>query len=97
VTSTITGVIEAQDAILGRPHSGWTPMGRPGTRADAGAAIVALWAHDAGWITGQTIVVDGGAALHDHFAGTDIEGYRAGPGAGPREGTRAGIGFGQLR
>ena len=61
-------------------------MGRPGTPADAGAAIVALWAHDAGWITGQTIVVDGGAALHDHFAGTDIEGYRAGPGAGPVKG-----------
>jgi enoyl-[acyl-carrier protein] reductase III len=54
---------DAQDAILGWLRSGWTPLGRPGTPADIGGAVAALCSRDAGWITGQTIVVDGGASL----------------------------------
>ena len=54
---------QAQDAILAWLRSGWTPMGRPGTPADVGGAVAALCSADAGWITGQTIVVDGGASL----------------------------------
>jgi enoyl-[acyl-carrier protein] reductase III len=54
---------EAQDAILGWLRSGWNPMGRPGTPADVAGAVAALCSQDASWITGQTIVVDGGASL----------------------------------
>jgi enoyl-[acyl-carrier protein] reductase III len=42
---------------------GWNPMGRAGTPADIGGAVSALCLEDAGWITGQTIVADGGAFL----------------------------------
>jgi enoyl-[acyl-carrier protein] reductase III len=44
---------------------GWTPMGRIGTTADLGNAVSLLCAEEAGWITGQTIAVDGGASLMD--------------------------------
>jgi NAD(P)-dependent dehydrogenase (short-subunit alcohol dehydrogenase family) len=54
---------EAQQAILSWLREGWTPMGRPGTPADIGGAVAALCSADAGWITGQTIVADGGATL----------------------------------
>lgn len=54
---------EAEEAILSWLKSGWTPMGRPTTPADIGGAIAALCYPDADWITGQTIVVDGGATL----------------------------------
>ena len=54
---------EAQEAILGWLRSGWTPMGRPGTPADVGGAVACLCSRDADWITGQTIVADGGASL----------------------------------
>jgi NAD(P)-dependent dehydrogenase (short-subunit alcohol dehydrogenase family) len=54
---------EAQDAILGWLRSGWNPMGRPGTPTDIGGAVATLCSADASWITGQTIVADGGASL----------------------------------
>jgi NAD(P)-dependent dehydrogenase (short-subunit alcohol dehydrogenase family) len=54
---------EAQDAMLSWLRSGWTPMGRPGTPADIGGVVATLCTEDAGWITGQTIVADGGASL----------------------------------
>lgn len=54
---------DAEQAILGWMRSGWTPMGRPGTPADIGGAVAALCGADAAWITGQTIVADGGASL----------------------------------
>jgi enoyl-[acyl-carrier protein] reductase III len=54
---------EAQEAMLSWLRGGWTPMGRPGTPADIGGAVAALCTEDAGWITGQTIVADGGASL----------------------------------
>jgi NAD(P)-dependent dehydrogenase (short-subunit alcohol dehydrogenase family) len=54
---------EAQDAILSWLRSGWTPMGRATVPADVGGAVAALCSEDAGWITGQTIVADGGGSL----------------------------------
>jgi NAD(P)-dependent dehydrogenase (short-subunit alcohol dehydrogenase family) len=53
----------AQDQMLGWLRRGWTPMGRPGTPADIGNAVALLAADEAGWITGQTIAIDGGASL----------------------------------
>jgi enoyl-[acyl-carrier protein] reductase III len=46
-------------------HQRWTPMGRLGTPADVGNAVLLLCTDEAGWITGQTIHVDGGASLMD--------------------------------
>jgi NAD(P)-dependent dehydrogenase (short-subunit alcohol dehydrogenase family) len=40
-------------------------MGRLGTPADIGNAVVLLCSEEAGWITGQLIAVDGGAGLMD--------------------------------
>ncbi len=40
------------------------PVGRLGTPADAGAAVVYLASNEAGWLTGQTIALDGGATTH---------------------------------
>jgi NAD(P)-dependent dehydrogenase (short-subunit alcohol dehydrogenase family) len=54
---------EATEAMLSWLKQGWNPMGRPGTPADIGGAVAALCTEDAGWITGQTIAVDGGATL----------------------------------
>jgi len=39
------------------------PMGRLGVPADIAAAVAFLASTDAGWITGQTLVVDGGLTL----------------------------------
>ena len=52
-----------QDAMLAWLRSGWSPSGRPTTPADVAGAVAALCSDDAGWITGQTIVADGGATL----------------------------------
>jgi enoyl-[acyl-carrier protein] reductase III len=54
---------EAQAAMLDWLRGGWSPARRPTTPADVGGAVAALCTGDAGWITGQTIVVDGGASL----------------------------------
>jgi len=54
---------DAQDALLNWLRGGWNPMGRPGTPADIGGAVAMLCSDDAGWITGQTIVADGGTSL----------------------------------
>ena len=42
---------------------GWTPMGRLGTPADIGNVVALLCGEEAGWITGQLIVADGGSSL----------------------------------
>ena len=42
---------------------GLTPMGRIGTPEDAARLIAFLCSEDAGWITGQLIVSDGGYSL----------------------------------
>ncbi|HEX5283198.1 MAG TPA: SDR family oxidoreductase [Bryocella sp.] len=54
---------QAQDAIVGWLRDGWNPSGRLGSPEDIGGAVAALCSNDAGWITGQTIVADGGASL----------------------------------
>ena len=53
----------AQDAMLGWLRSGWNPSGRAGLPADIGGAVASICGEDAGWITGQTIIADGGASL----------------------------------
>jgi NAD(P)-dependent dehydrogenase (short-subunit alcohol dehydrogenase family) len=40
-----------------------TPLGRLGTPVDIAAAVALLVSPDAGWITGQTLVADGGYSL----------------------------------
>jgi enoyl-[acyl-carrier protein] reductase III len=62
---------------------GWTPMGRIGTTADLGNAVSLLCAEEAGWITGQTIAVDGGASLMDPGLPLAIQQPAAQPAAAP--------------
>ena len=64
---------EVQDATRAWHASGWTPMGRMGTPADIGNAVALLAAPEAGWITGQTIIVDGGASLMDTVFPLEIQ------------------------
>ena len=54
-----------QQLIRDHHHNGWTPMRRLGTPADVGNAVALLCSAEAGFITGQTIAVDGGASLMD--------------------------------
>ena len=54
-----------QDMVRDWHKGGWTPMGRLGTPADIGNAVTLLCSEEAGWITGQTIAVDGGSSLMD--------------------------------
>ncbi len=54
---------EGQDLIRTWHARGWTPMGRLCTPADVGDAVALLCADEAGFITGQTLYVDGGASL----------------------------------
>ena len=41
----------------------WIPLGRAGRPEDIAHALLFLASDEAHWITGQTIVVDGGATL----------------------------------
>ena len=53
---------------------GWTPMGRLGTPSDIGNAVAMICSEEAGWITGQLIDVDGGAALVDAHLPLEFQG-----------------------
>lgn len=53
----------AQGAIRDWHTQGWTPMRRLGTPEDIGNVVALLCREEAGWITGQLIVADGGASL----------------------------------
>ena len=64
---------EVQDYIRRWHQRGWTPMGRLGTPADVGNAVRLLCSEDAGFITGQTITVDGGASLMNVEVPTEIQ------------------------
>jgi enoyl-[acyl-carrier protein] reductase III len=55
-------------------ESGWTPMRRMGTPADIGDAVAMLCSEKAGFITGQTIHVDGGASIMDPVFPLPIQG-----------------------
>ncbi len=64
--SVLNSLPEAAQSVIRSWHqSGWTPMGRLGTPADIGNAVVLLCSEEAGWITGQVIAVDGGSSLMD--------------------------------
>jgi NAD(P)-dependent dehydrogenase (short-subunit alcohol dehydrogenase family) len=54
---------EAQDLIRSWHQRGWTPMGRLATPADVGDVVALLCSEAAGFVTGQLIMVDGGASL----------------------------------
>jgi 3-oxoacyl-[acyl-carrier protein] reductase len=43
-----------------------TPVGRPGTPDEVAASIIFLCSAEASYITGQTIVVDGGNTVQEH-------------------------------
>jgi 3-oxoacyl-[acyl-carrier protein] reductase len=43
-----------------------TPVGRPGTPVEVAAAVVFLCCAEASYLTGQTIVVDGGNVVQEH-------------------------------
>ncbi len=63
----------AQEMIRKWHQGGWTPMGRLGTPADIGNAVSLLCSKEAGWITGQTIAVDGGLSLMDAALPLEIQ------------------------
>lgn len=54
---------EVQGLIRDWHERGWTPMGRLATPADVGNVVSLLCAEEAGFVTGQIILVDGGASL----------------------------------
>lgn len=60
-------------AIKAWHESGWTPMGRVGTPADIGDAVMLLCMDEAGFITGQTLHVDGGASVMDPVFPLEIQ------------------------
>jgi len=66
---------EVFQAIKDWHESGWTPMGRLATPADAGNAVSLLCMDEASFITGQTIHVDGGGSLMDTAFPPAIQGF----------------------
>jgi NAD(P)-dependent dehydrogenase (short-subunit alcohol dehydrogenase family) len=54
---------EVQDAIKTWVEAGWTPMRRMGTPEDIANVYALLCTEEAGFVTGQTISVDGGSSL----------------------------------
>ena len=64
---------EVFQAIKAWHESGWTPLGRIGTPADVGNAVVLLCMDEASFITGQTLHVDGGASIMDPLFPLDIQ------------------------
>ncbi|MEA2296072.1 MAG: hypothetical protein QOE86_3711, partial [Solirubrobacteraceae bacterium] len=68
VNAVAPGVVRTRLAeALWKEHeadvAGVTPLGRIGEPADVGAAVAFLASDHAGWITGQTLVMDGGQIL----------------------------------
>src|SRR5881227_2098537 len=62
-----------QDAIRSWHEGGWTPMGRLGTPADIGNAVMLLCMDEASFITGQILHVDGGASIMDTVFPLEIQ------------------------
>ena len=64
---------EVFQAIRAWHESGWTPMRRVGTPADIGNGVMLLCMDEAGFITGQTIHVDGGGSIMDPVFPLEIQ------------------------
>jgi enoyl-[acyl-carrier protein] reductase III len=62
-----------QNTVHAWNSRGWIPMGRLGTPADIGNAVALLSSEEAGWITGQTIAVDGGASIMDPLLPLELQ------------------------
>src|SRR5437867_4027691 len=62
-----------QDAIRSWHEGGWTPMGRLGTPADIGNAVMLLCMDEASFITGQILHVDGGTSIMDTVLPLEIQ------------------------
>lgn len=54
---------EVQDALKEWATAGWTPMRRLVTPSDVANVCALLCSEEASFVTGQTIVVDGGSSL----------------------------------
>src|SRR5712691_1334004 len=54
---------EVQDAIKHWAEAGWTPLRRLGTPEDIANVCALLCSEEAGFVTGQTLSVDGGSSL----------------------------------
>ncbi|MGK2954054.1 MAG: SDR family NAD(P)-dependent oxidoreductase [Solirubrobacterales bacterium] len=66
VNSVNPGWIESGSATPEEVEAGrHTPIGRPGTPDEVAAAVMMLVAPEAGYITGQTLVVDGGNIIQE--------------------------------
>jgi enoyl-[acyl-carrier-protein] reductase (NADH) len=63
-----------QNAIRAWHEGGWTPMRRLATPEDIGNAVMLLCREEAGFITGQTLYVDGGASIMDTTFPLEIQG-----------------------
>jgi enoyl-[acyl-carrier protein] reductase III len=68
---------EGQQAIREWHESGWTPMRRLATPAEVGGVVGLLCAREAGFVTGQTLHVDGGASLMDAFSPLPLQGIQS--------------------
>ncbi|HST38583.1 MAG TPA: glucose 1-dehydrogenase [Conexibacter sp.] len=64
------------DGRMGEEFVARTPLGRPGEPQDIANAVALLASADAGWVTGVTLNVDGGAhmrGLHNYWATMQAE------------------------
>lgn len=64
---------EVFNAIKKWHENGWTPLGRIGTPADIGNAVMLLCMDEANFITGQTLHVDGGGSIMDTVFPLEIQ------------------------
>jgi NAD(P)-dependent dehydrogenase (short-subunit alcohol dehydrogenase family) len=71
--------VEVQQVIRDWHEGGWTPMRRLARPADVADAVLLLCTREAGFVTGQTLHVDGGASLMDAFGPLQLQGIRPAP------------------